>query len=78
MVQLCHSNDFGSLWLCSQFAIRVLALRFGFQPEILVLQVSSKECSRLTCQQMQLLKAVYLSRDLSTVTMPLYCKRDTP
>jgi hypothetical protein len=26
MVQLCHSNDFGSLQLCSPFAIRVLAL----------------------------------------------------
>jgi hypothetical protein len=31
MMRLCHSNDFGSLWLCSQFAIRVLALRFAFQ-----------------------------------------------
>jgi hypothetical protein len=31
MVQLCHSNDFGSLWLCCQFAIRVLALLFAFQ-----------------------------------------------
>jgi hypothetical protein len=31
LVQLCHSNDFGSLWLCSQFAIRVLALLLVFQ-----------------------------------------------
>jgi hypothetical protein len=29
---LCYSNDFGSLQLCSQFAIRVLALLFAFQP----------------------------------------------
>jgi hypothetical protein len=26
MVQLCHSNDFGSLQLCSSFAIWMLAL----------------------------------------------------
>jgi hypothetical protein len=31
MVRLCHTNDFGSLELCSQFAIRVLALLFAFQ-----------------------------------------------
>jgi hypothetical protein len=31
MGQLCHSNDFGSLQLCSPFAIRVLALLFAFQ-----------------------------------------------
>jgi hypothetical protein len=31
MVQLCHSNDFGSLYLCSPVAIRVLALLFAFQ-----------------------------------------------
>jgi hypothetical protein len=31
MVHLCHSNDFGLLQLCSQFAIRVLALLFAFQ-----------------------------------------------
>jgi hypothetical protein len=31
MVRLCHSNDFGSLQFCSQFAIRVLALLFAFQ-----------------------------------------------
>jgi hypothetical protein len=28
---LRHSNDFGSLQLCSQVAIRVLALLFAFQ-----------------------------------------------
>jgi hypothetical protein len=38
MVQLCYSNDFGSLQLCSQFAIRVLALLFAFQ---LVTQIST-------------------------------------
>jgi hypothetical protein len=31
MVQLCQSNDFGSLELRIQFAIRVLALLFAFQ-----------------------------------------------
>jgi hypothetical protein len=30
MVQLCNWNDFGSLWLRSQFAIRVLALLLPF------------------------------------------------
>jgi hypothetical protein len=31
MVQLCHSNDFGSIKLCSLLAIRILALLFAFQ-----------------------------------------------
>jgi hypothetical protein len=31
MVQLCHSNNFGSLYFCSQFNIRVLALLFAFK-----------------------------------------------
>jgi hypothetical protein len=31
MAQLCHSNDFGSLWLCSLSDIRVLALLSAFQ-----------------------------------------------
>jgi hypothetical protein len=31
MVQLYHSNDLGSLWLCSPLAIRVLPLLFAFQ-----------------------------------------------
>jgi hypothetical protein len=34
IVGLCHSNDSGLLWLCSPFAIRVLALLF-FLPFIL-------------------------------------------
>jgi hypothetical protein len=31
MVQLCHLNDCGSLWLFSPVAIRVHALLFAFQ-----------------------------------------------
>jgi hypothetical protein len=31
MLQMCHSYDFGQLWLCSPFAIQVLALLFAFQ-----------------------------------------------
>jgi hypothetical protein len=31
MVLFCHSNDFGALWICSPFTIRILALLFAFQ-----------------------------------------------
>jgi hypothetical protein len=30
MLQLCHSNDFGLLWLCSQSAIRILTVLFAY------------------------------------------------
>jgi hypothetical protein len=41
MVQLCHWNDFGSLWLCSHFCVRFLALIFALQ--LVTLQVRGSQ-----------------------------------
>jgi hypothetical protein len=42
MVQLCHSNDLGSLMLCNPFACQVLALLFALQ---LVNTLSPSSCN---------------------------------